>query len=282
MRAHLPIYFHVGKSWRARARIFAGFGLALALIAVTLGVAYTSLRTIKKTSQRITGDVIPSIYLGGKLQNALLFRHTLLIDHVEAGGEREKSDLDGQIESTNAEIENVLKKYEELIDSPMDRRIFSGLKAGRRAAYGRCYLRVLQLSHERRREEALHVIRTDLIPLRDALFQTAEAEFFWNKADADDAAKAITAAVNWTWTGILAFVAFSVTIAGMAHDVRKRLRAEQQLRRSVTSVSGRFSNTRPSVSASPRSIGGSRRRMRRVAGRWDIPKANCWASPGRR
>lgn len=73
------------------------------------------------------------------------------------------------------------------------------------------------------------MIRTQLIPLRDDFFKAIDVEVVWNEADADDSSKAITAAVNWTSTGILVCLALSAGVAGIARDVGKRLRAEQKL-----------------------------------------------------
>jgi PAS domain S-box-containing protein len=54
----------------------------------------------------------------------------------------------------------------------------------------------------------------------------------WNKADADDSGEAIMVAVNWTSTGILICLVFSMVVIGIFVDMRKRLRAEQQLHES--------------------------------------------------
>jgi PAS domain S-box-containing protein len=228
------------KAGKTITRIFAGFGAAVILAIMTLGVfAYTRLRTIKGTATRITNDAMPCIYLMGKLQSATLLHYTLLTDYMNADDKSGKAALDGQIENANSEIDDVMRKYERLIDDAEDRRLYEALKAAR-TPYTECYVRVLRLSRKGKRNEALNLITTGLIPLRDAVFKAAEAEVVWNKADADDAANAIMSAVNWSSTGILISLALSVGIGGIARDIRKRLRAERTLREGEQRFRGVF------------------------------------------
>ena len=195
---------------------------------MTLGVlANTHLRTIKGTAPRITEDAIPRLYLIGTLQDATLLRYTLLTDHVDADDTTAKAELDGQIDSANGEIDDVMSKYEKRIVDPGDRQLFENIKSVR-TLYTESHIRVLRLSREGKREEALGVIRTQLIPLRDAFLNAAEVEVMWNKADAD-AAHGIMAAMNWNSTGILICFVLGVGIAGIFLETRKRLRAERNL-----------------------------------------------------
>jgi PAS domain S-box-containing protein len=78
------------------------------------------------------------------------------------------------------------------------------------------------------------------IPLR--FFDAAEPEVSWNDADADDSASAIVTAVNYTSIGVLICLAFGVGIAGIAHNIRKRLGSESQLRESEERLRGVFDN----------------------------------------
>ncbi len=208
------------------------FGAAVILIMMMLGAfAYTRLRAIHGASTRITRDALPCIYLTGKLQAATLLRFALLTDHVRAGEGTEKAELEGQIESARQEIADLIRRYEERINDLRDRRLFEKLKSAL-GTYEEYYVRVLGLSREGKKQDARNLIRTRLTPLRNALFEAAAAEVAWNKADADNAANAITAAVNWTSGGILICLAFAVSVAAVAHDAGKRWRAERKVRES--------------------------------------------------
>ena len=84
-----------------------------------LGVfAYTRLRTIEGTATRLTTDYLPSIYLIGELRDVILLRYTLLTDHLTTDDEVEKSVLDHEIDAAHGEVDDVMNKYEKLIDEP--------------------------------------------------------------------------------------------------------------------------------------------------------------------
>jgi two-component system sensor histidine kinase/response regulator len=230
------------KGWKTRTRIAAVSGAAVIVVMLTLGVlAYTQLRTIEGTATRVTKDTLPSIYLIGKLQSATLLRYTLLTDHVDTDDKAEKAQLDWQIDRAKAEIDDDMNQYEKLIVSPRDRQLFEALKAAR-TPYAECHIRVLCLSREGKRKQALELIEDQLIPLRNAFLKAADAEVAWNKANADDAAKAIMAAVNWTSTGVLICLGFSVVVAAIARGIQKQLRAERKLREGEELFRGVFEN----------------------------------------
>jgi PAS domain S-box-containing protein len=218
------------KTLKARNRIFDGFVVASVSIALALGaLVYTQMRRIDATAIRVTGDTMPSIYLSGQLQSITLLRYILLTDYVNQRNEKERAELTAEVHNANTRIDGVMSKYETLIDVPADSQLFEKLKAARKP-YDECYLRVFQLSREGKREQAVRLIETQLIPLRNAFLDAAEAEVVWNKADADDSANAITTAVNWTSTVILVSVALLSGIASVVLSIRKQLRIERTLR----------------------------------------------------
>jgi methyl-accepting chemotaxis protein len=218
------------KASKARTRISPGYGAASILIAMALVVlAFTQMRTIKATTTRITGDTMPSIYLSGQLQSVKLLRYTLLTDYADADDKAKRNELDRQIDSANSQIDDVIGKYEGLIDSPADRRLFEALKSAR-TPYDECYIHVLRLRRVGKAEEAVNLTRAQLIPLRNAFLEAAEAEVAFNKADADNSVNAIKKAVNWSSTGIMICLVFGVGVACIALGIRKRFQAEHKLR----------------------------------------------------
>ena len=217
---------------KTRTRIFAGFGAAAIVIMMTLGVlADSRLRTIEGAATRITADTMPCIYLIGKVQSVTLLRYTLLHDHVDAGDQTQKADLERQIDRAENEIDSTMIWYEALIGDPADRRLFDAMKSAQ-TPYRRSFTHVLGLSRAGKRGEALSLIATELIPLRNAYLRTADAEVAWNKAAADDSAHAIHAAVNSTSAVFLFCFVLSVGVACIAWDIGKRLRTERKLRES--------------------------------------------------
>jgi PAS domain S-box-containing protein len=220
------------KASKAISRIFPGLGALAVFITMALVLlAYTEMHRIKASATRITGDTLPSTYLSGRLQSVTLLRYTVLTDYIDSNDNAEKAALDRQIESTNAQIDDVIGKYESLIDSREDRQLFETLKSAR-APYDECYISVLRLSREGETVEAQNLIRTRLIPLRNAFLKAADAEVVWNKADADDSIYEITKAVNWTSISILICLVFGVGIACIAVGIRKRWQIERKLRES--------------------------------------------------
>jgi PAS domain S-box-containing protein len=217
------------KARKPRARIFEGLAAAVIVITVAVGtLAYNQLRTIRATAARITGDAMPSVYLMGKIQSSTLHRYALLTDRIYANNEVEKVGLDRLIEGTKSDVDDVVTRYDKLIVAPKDRQLFEALKSAR-GPYRESYARVLLLSRNNKRIEALQLMVFQLIPLRNAFLRAVEAELAWNKADADDAAHAIAAAVNWTFTDILIFLGVSVWVAATAYGVSSRFRVERKL-----------------------------------------------------
>ena len=230
------------KAFKALTRVFPGFGAASIFITMALvSLAYNEMHRIKATAMRITGDTMPSIYLSGQLQSVTLLRYTLLTDYIDSNDIAEKAALDRQIESANAQIDDVMGKYESLIDSPEDRRLFEALKTAR-APYDECYMNALRLSREGEIVEAQKLIGTQLIPLRNAFLKAAEAEVVWNKADADDSVNEITKALNWTSTGFLICLLFSVGIGCVALVIRELLKIETKIRQSDARFHEAFEN----------------------------------------
>src|ERR1700761_1450695 len=114
-----------------RAGVFGGFSAAI-LITMALGVlAYRQMRIIRATAIRIARDTMPSIYLSGQLQSITLLRYSLLTDYVDRADETEGAALVGQIDSADAQIDDLMSRYESLIDVPADIRLFATLKATR-------------------------------------------------------------------------------------------------------------------------------------------------------
>lgn len=177
--------------------MLAGFGACIVLTVTVCTLAYTQLQTITATATRVTKDTMPSIYLMGKVQSSTLLGYALLMDHVNAESKEEKAQLEGRIDSVDGEVENTISRYEALVNDTEDRQLFEALKTAM-MPYRQCHLRVLHLSRGGNRAVALNLIKSQLVPLRKVFFEAAEAEVEWNKADADDSAKAIMAAVNWT------------------------------------------------------------------------------------
>jgi PAS domain S-box-containing protein len=216
---------------KAKTGILGGFVAAILMTMALVLLMYTQMRTIKVTAVRITGDTMPSIYLSGQLQSITLLRYSLLTDYVDRAGEGEDAELAGKIDRSNAQIDELMKQAESLIDVPADTRLFAALKAARKP-YDECFLRVEQLRRAGRRDQALDLMGTELIPLRNAFLKAAEAEVVWNKADADDSARAITTALSWTSTGVLIGL-FLISAAAVAVlGIRRQLRIERTLRES--------------------------------------------------
>jgi len=220
------------KSSKAITRIPTGYGVAVIFLTVALVLlAYSQMHTIKSTATRITGDTMPSIYLSGQLQSITLLRYILLTDYIDPNNIAQRASLLNQIDRANSQVSDVMGEYDSLIDSPADRQLFETLKSTR-APYDDCFNRVLLLSGQGHVEEAQSLIRMQLIPLRNAFLQAAEAEVAWNKADADDSINKITKAVNWTSTSILICLLFSFAICCVALVIRQFLQIQIKLQSS--------------------------------------------------
>jgi PAS domain S-box-containing protein len=216
-------------TWDKRSRTSLGVGAAALLIMIALGVtANQEIRAIKAAVSRISNDTMPCVYMSGQLQSAILIRHSLLADYVGSNDLKDKAQLVRQIGTANAEIDEVMRKYEGLIDSPEDRRLFEDLKS-RQNSYEQRLALVWSLSAEGRASEAKAVIKTQLEALREPLLRAAAAEVVWNKADAEDSVREIRTALDWTATGILFCLGVILTAVFLVIGIRKQLQVERKL-----------------------------------------------------
>jgi methyl-accepting chemotaxis protein len=209
------------KRWSTKTRIIAGFAAVILITIVLGGFAFAQLRKIARNAERITEDTMPCVAMMSTLQHSLLLRYSLLTERLESTGKAEQAELDKQIEGAESEVDEILVKYERLIDDPADRALFDALKTAR-APYTESFKRVLRFSQTGKHKEAVALRKNELIPLRNAYFRAAEAEVSFNKADSQDAGNAITATVKRTAAGIVVCLLLSVAAAFVVSTVVSR------------------------------------------------------------
>jgi PAS domain S-box-containing protein len=201
--------------------------------------AFSRLRTIEQTATRIANDALPCIYLIDEIHSDTLLRYAWLTDHLDAASGSQKAELERRIAGAQADIDDVMRRYDKLIVNRRDRDLFGRLKSAR-GPYAGSFNRVLALSRQGRKDEARRLLTTELIPLRNVLLDAARAEVAWNKTDADDADDTILGALNWTAAGVLVCLVLALCVAGVVHNMRNRLRSERSMQESEERFRGVF------------------------------------------
>ena len=111
---------------------------------------------------------MPRLYVIGKLQSATMLRFNLLTDYVDSDRDAAKTDLEVRISQADSEIDKLINRYERLIGSPEDRRLFGSLKSAL-GPYRKGCTRVLLLSRGRETAEAQRMMAGSVVPLRNAV-----------------------------------------------------------------------------------------------------------------
>ena len=218
------------NNWKTGTRIGAGF-CATILLSVILGVfAYTQLRTVNRAAVKVTAESLPGISRMDQIQIGDIARMGLLEEYINSNAMgavlgtaasadvlQEKAKEEAAIQAAGAAMTAALADYEKSIVNPKDRELFAALKSAR-AAYLVPYNDALALSGSGKHSDALREIDSRIKPLHQKVADAVDAEVAFNKANGDEASKAIIAAVNGTSTGILICLVLSIAI-GLAVSV---------------------------------------------------------------
>ena len=194
----------------------AGFA-AVILITVLLGsFAYSRIGNISRTSNDISNNSLPSVYLMGQMQKNAEQIMRLILQHILSSDKQEMAGLDQLIQENRSQNADALAKYEkEMVANDKDRELLREVKAAE-TAYWVVADEVLRVSRQGTAEssrQALNMAETQLKALHAKYLDAAAKEVVFNQDLAAEATRTIEATVSGARTGVLITLAIVLIVA---------------------------------------------------------------------
>jgi len=203
------------NNWKIGTRISAGF-TAVTLIAGVLGIfAYSRIGIINASSNDVSGNSLPSVYIIGQLRSNIERLMSVITQHAVSNDKQEMEDRDAEIRDIRARNAEWIAKYEKLFSNDEDRRLFAELLAARDAFWkvGDEVLRVSRIGTDAANKQAIAMVYRDLRPVHARYLEAAQKEITFNQDYAAEAVKAIDSSVASARTGILVGLIAAVLVA---------------------------------------------------------------------
>lgn len=193
-----------------------GFGFAISVaITATLGiVAYNCVEVISRNSERVTGDALPSVILGDKIDATMREAQQRLLQHIVTTDPAQKQNLEQGMEALRQTSDKLLGDYVAVISSPRERELYEHIRDAR-DLYWNARQPVLALSRQGKTNDAAAMMNGDLDPLFQKLHAATGALNEYNEDDAADAAREIQGTVAVARTAVIWVLAVAVLAASV-------------------------------------------------------------------
>ena len=192
-------------------RITFGFASVI-LIALLLGLfAYSRLIAIHRSTELITGDALPGLYLVTQIDSLARQNQIVTFKDVVSDSTNEMKQFEVEIAKGDQNIDTKVSDYEKTITLPKDRELFDQVKAAI-PPYRQALTPVLKLSMEGKTKEAFELAKQTLDPAYDKLIAAIQAEVELNKENGDAYSKTAQSSVSSAQTGIWIGLLLSVLV----------------------------------------------------------------------
>ncbi|HLJ46063.1 MAG TPA: methyl-accepting chemotaxis protein [Bryobacteraceae bacterium] len=204
-------------NWKIGTRIGAGFA-AVIVIAVTLGVfAYTKVRVIESSANRIAANSLPSVYLVGQIQNGIRKEFSLVLQFVAAGSKDEMDRIDAEIRELRVLNGSRRGEYQKLLATDKERSLFDMLLAARAAYISACddTLKLCRSGTREARSQAADIINQQLRKLEEKYLEDAGNLVELAQASAAEDSQKVEQNVSSARSGILGGIVALLLLAGL-------------------------------------------------------------------
>ncbi|MBV8567622.1 MAG: methyl-accepting chemotaxis protein [Methylobacteriaceae bacterium] len=195
-----------------RHRILASFGIVIAAVVAMGAVAYTRFANIELQANKMQIDSLPSLYFSLQLMSALNGNYSTTQELTTQADKASIDKINDELQASNANIADLLKKYETTVFTDKEREDLQAFKALQETYLSR-QGEVAKLAVDQKTAEAQALLRSQLDPafgkLREALQGIADG----TKADADASGRQIMASVGAGQTGVMISFAAALVLA---------------------------------------------------------------------
>lgn len=226
------------NNWKIGTRIAVGFA-AVIFITAALGLfAFQRVETINTSALRLAEDSVPGLTLSSQIQNNVNRTMAAAVQHVIATEKPEKNRLENEIQDLRSRNNTVMGNYEKSIRVDKDRELFDAVKAAA-TSFRSAFDEVLRLSNAMQNQEALALLRSQLLPLNARYQEAVDAMVRFNEQGAADSGKSIMAVVAGAKTGILLSITVAVLVGAcisllVARSIKRPLGVAMTLVNSVS------------------------------------------------
>jgi methyl-accepting chemotaxis protein WspA len=190
------------NNWTLRVRILLNLGAIILLIVVLAGFTYTRLTSIEAEIINIEKDSLPSLEALTSLESGIEEYDALLYRHIIATNQADLAQMDLRIQSTAAEIESLLKKFESSIFDPKERELLAAIRAAR-APYEAIRTSILERSRKHEDAEAFDLAIHQGAPVFQKLSDAVRLAANFNKDVANKAVAQSQASVSRAVTALM-------------------------------------------------------------------------------
>jgi methyl-accepting chemotaxis protein len=141
------------KNWTIRKRIIVGFTIIVALTTGMGIMAWNSMRVIGEHADELAGDNVPGLAMSADILQSAATMHLALVQHVLAGSQEEKKNLEARIQEIADDNTKLLANLEKVCDAPAERQALEKIKLTRQE-YFVARTPILQLSNAGKNQEA--------------------------------------------------------------------------------------------------------------------------------
>ena len=193
-------------------RLSGAFGLLVALLLIMSATAWVQLRALRADTEQIADNWLPSVQAVNAFDSGAALLRLIVLDHVQATDQNAKARLDKQIEDERTKLADMRKRYEKLISSPQEQKLYDEF-AGMWTKYVEVNNRALDMSRNSDNASAADIMTNESGPMFLAMKAQLDKLVKLN-ADGSAAAAAESADTYATARNIVLLV--SVVALGLA------------------------------------------------------------------
>jgi methyl-accepting chemotaxis protein WspA len=201
------------KNWTVRQRIILGFSAIIVIMVGLSTFAYVRLRGIEGQATVLRRDLIPGLFVVGRLHSVSIETYTSTQQHILEQDPAKMEQIMSFIQQKTVERLDLLKQHQSMLLTAKDKELFDATSAAL-APYMVVRTQVLKLSaNPKTKTEAQALLHDQLEPLYAKLQDAIAAEVDLTKSDADEAGSQIQDAVTSTQSAIWESLLIGLLIA---------------------------------------------------------------------
>nr|WP_289814350.1 methyl-accepting chemotaxis protein [Acidovorax kalamii] len=145
-------------------RLSGAFGLLVALLLIMSATAWVQLRELRADTEEIAGNWLPSVQAVNAVDSEVALLRLTILAHVLATDQSAKAKLDKQIEDERTKLADMRKRYEKLISSPQEQKLYDEF-AGMWTKYVEVNNRALDMSRNSDNASAADIMTNESRPM---------------------------------------------------------------------------------------------------------------------
>ncbi|WP_418515000.1 methyl-accepting chemotaxis protein [Delftia sp. PS-11] len=161
------------KNFKISTRMLATFGLLIALLLVVVAAALTQLRSLRMSLDTIAGNALPSVEVINQIGTDLVRTRLQEVRHVSNDDPSYKAAAQKELDGLLQQLAERKKTYEPLLSSDEERRLYA-VFLQERDSYHQLTIRMLNLSSQGQKEQALALLGGESLKLYNESSRTLE------------------------------------------------------------------------------------------------------------